>query len=1693
MNEHLGRPATPDALEAGAEQAAGIVQAATNSTAGVDTLEGLEEWGGLDYLNEGVFGSIDGRMRSTSGSTCRTGGGGGGRGTRTANNSDVSSTAVATNDEPWRYRGGSAPYMQTDFAHENSSITRLRNCTESSEPDKAYECLSEVSVLMDRYADIQEDARGVSEDIVRPISQHLPRLLSHAKGYVRARVYKLLRRLPSPETLVYCWQYLQLCVMHTLARDDDAHEEREQGLKFIRWTMRYDESLWLLGPPMLKALMSVSEQADDKMRSICLETLCEVLARAPERLWYVNGIRTMTQAALDGPWSVSVSIACTLALLFDRAETRKYIHPGVTLGGVTSALTEPVGNNQMLAERAKVAAFMLTQFLKSWGGIQYFLTDDRRAIRALIEALSMADSNCKIILGMLLELFGLSDDFDSIQFEQQPRFDVELLSPFHLPPYAITQGAAHSRLLPVDFLRTLLLMIFVDEGLVEALVLVSLDSTQSDVVDASATLLKWLPQHPHLPLPEKYVARFQRLDLLINRAMADDATQARNANRLISKIECIPSISMGQLPSQQIDTWATCLASSPYYRQFLRQRRRCAEAESRSMRLRSRRGSQPMGTTNLIGSATSPKATSALSSLLSASGLMPKGSASVSSHGSTSVVSSSKGLAAGLKDNAARVLRSSASTGNLKTAAAAQANSTTPNVGIFGNGAAAAVSSGGGGGLNGTISILSPVDEGPGLLKSGTDNLISDLSNITGYRGRRSFDISRNSLYQQQQQQHQQHQQQQAPIPPLMPHVLRGIVTQSNSKSLFAHSNGSSAMGSPYVHVDNPMLSLTPTVSSGGTAVAGAGAAGAQNDGTGTASHLPFINTTHNSGAMGSGGNNHNLNGSIINGTSETTALGNAAGTGTNADAASTGSSLGGGSSTGLMTPLSAAAGLAGATPPLLTRTRTKSRSRSRNSVAMSSGFGSSNSIGEETLLSSLIQDSRVTSEDNPMRWDWDAVRSIILGHMPQAKRLPEEVKVSGFLSRVSRFYHPASLEFCDLSRTTANEEYLEIGRQLIRILISTADGLLLIDESGLLSGIVDEIRKQNAHARKKNRDESCFSFARLQMTMSPGYFHFLAEIGSSVGGDSLLERNRLFDACYQVVELGDQVLLVQYILASMSYCASDGHARNILRKVASSRHESLRLLVPGFLLYLASDSPCRGGPSVSVSAWALEELLGLVYDASPGVRSAAAQCLVLAIDLADENPHLDGDESSARINHLLDLRPMFDLAVVTDIRPLVLRVIGTERGFAYLRDQGVVDSEMEAWGALEGIFHVQTIEVDISRAVAFGPLFSSTPDGAMAMTTSAQTPPTPSHLFGELAKSAGGRAFLASVGIPRLLFETLDNIPRDASLPADINGLKATLWAIGAIGASADGYLLLEPFDAVSRITQVAAQTSSLAIRGTCLYALALLSRSAFAAEAFREKGWLLASSCHGVYEYAVPRRLESVLDAGGWGGSSGVLDNMYMFSEGALREPDVTDDLDSVQREITESVILMSNHFMINTASKTLMRLSMSHPHYFRLVPLYCKAMHLVGKYRYRLSTRRFLYDVFDVNLAALHAEMLEASVLSLMRRGDNDDPEELPADLEALDVSDGWADETKSERRAGRGRRSFDYGGAAYAPADSQRKRASTLQEHSVSASATVSSSASVSVFPRRPTNGMLLDSIRPSAASASAKHPSFTSHR
>ncbi|KAJ2713488.1 hypothetical protein H4R19_002228, partial [Coemansia spiralis] len=97
--------------------AASPLAAATETTTTATTTPavgyGADDWTGLGYLNEGVFGSIDGRTRSTSGSTVwRT---------------------VTTGE----YGGVLTPQSALD-----DGIQRLEHCTETSEPDKVNDSLS---------------------------------------------------------------------------------------------------------------------------------------------------------------------------------------------------------------------------------------------------------------------------------------------------------------------------------------------------------------------------------------------------------------------------------------------------------------------------------------------------------------------------------------------------------------------------------------------------------------------------------------------------------------------------------------------------------------------------------------------------------------------------------------------------------------------------------------------------------------------------------------------------------------------------------------------------------------------------------------------------------------------------------------------------------------------------------------------------------------------------------------------------------------------------------------------------------------------------------------------------------------------------------------------------------------------------------------------------------------------------------------------------------------------------------------------------------------------------------------------------------------------------------------------------------------------------------------------------------------
>jgi rapamycin-insensitive companion of mTOR len=68
--------------------------------------------------------------------------------------------------------------------------------------------------------------------------------------------------------------WLNQCI-RALVRDSQQDYEREQALKLIRAFVD-NEALAYVPQSVVRALVAIAEQASDKLRNICLETLAEI-------------------------------------------------------------------------------------------------------------------------------------------------------------------------------------------------------------------------------------------------------------------------------------------------------------------------------------------------------------------------------------------------------------------------------------------------------------------------------------------------------------------------------------------------------------------------------------------------------------------------------------------------------------------------------------------------------------------------------------------------------------------------------------------------------------------------------------------------------------------------------------------------------------------------------------------------------------------------------------------------------------------------------------------------------------------------------------------------------------------------------------------------------------------------------------------------------------------------------------------------------------------------------------------------------------------------------------------------------------------------------------------------------------------------------------------------------------------------
>ncbi|QRV92421.1 STE16 protein [Ceratobasidium sp. AG-Ba] len=570
----------------------------------------------------------------------------------------------------------------------------------------------------------------------------------------------------------------------------------------------------------------------------------------------------------------------------------------------------------------------------------------------------------------------------------------------------------------------------------------------------------------------------------------------------------------------------------------------------------------------------------------------------------------------------------------------------------------------------------------------------------------------------------------------------------------------------------------------------------------------------------------------------------------------------------------------------------------------------------DDRSFQTMLMDTQVMLHREAIKWNLDILMELIEGPLLNPKRFEEAMK--------------------------SNARYIKLGCTLMTTFISTPEGLkYLQSEDPLLKQIVEcleQIDPLSAGAAPPSAATADLIFSKVHMekTISFGYLEMLGTLSRHPDGIEILEKLKVFNFLYHLSDLRSREDLTKYVIENFD-CTTDGHPRLILSKALTSRHKHIRLYATDYLGRIIQASP-------KVNEWTIRLLLTQLYDPFPEVCQKAVSYLQAAC------------EDMECLEMVVQMGPILDhLGEVG--HPLLLKFMSTQIGFQYLYNADYIDREMDGWFHEHNYQYLVQVEVYLARAL--NP-FEGDDDELPAFDGT-----VPPHFYGEMAKTALGCKVLEEKGH----FPEFAHFIRQHGLESEdfeiINKLKSVLWAVGNIGATTGGLPFLEEEDIIRDIVEIAGKSEILSVRGTCFYVLGLISSTPQGAEVLDEYEWEATVTPLGLtIGLCLPMDVEKFLYITPW-------EPWTDDCRKALKPP-----TDPWEREILKAINNLSNTVIQNQASKTLSRLR-NKPHgrrTFQSVPLFYRALHILGTQRFRLPVRRYVLDLFDIRLdpavvAAMH----------------------------------------------------------------------------------------------------------------------------
>ncbi|KAJ8516654.1 hypothetical protein ONZ45_g6075 [Pleurotus djamor] len=385
---------------------------------------------------------------------------------------------------------------------------------------------------------------------------------------------------------------------------------------------------------------------------------------------------------------------------------------------------------------------------------------------------------------------------------------------------------------------------------------------------------------------------------------------------------------------------------------------------------------------------------------------------------------------------------------------------------------------------------------------------------------------------------------------------------------------------------------------------------------------------------------------------------------------------------------------------------------------------------------------------------------------------------------------------------------------------------------------------------------------------------------------------------------------------------------------------------------------------SSSVNAWTLRLLVTQLYDPSPEVCQLAAHLLKEAC------------ESKEALQLVVEMQPMMDhLGEIG--HPLLMKFTSTLMGFRYLYDTGYIDKEMDAW------YHERNIDYVVQVEVFLAKVFRSASPGDEEETL-AFDGTVPPHFYGEMAKTELGCQVLQDKGHFADFAQFIRQHSHENEDAELILKLKSILWVVGNIGATEGGLPFLEEEHVIPAILEIAEESPIPSVRGTCFFVLGLISSTSQGAEILDDYRWEATLSPLGLPTgLCIPLDLERFISLPPW------REHVSDLCASRLLPPS-----SEAETEVMTAIQNLANTVIANAASRSLtkMKSRSEYKQLFTSPALFYRALHIISTQRYRLPVRRYILDLFSVDLnqdtiAAIekHAESLQAKSPSVPNKHD------------------------------------------------------------------------------------------------------------